>query len=221
MKNILKFFCVVAFAVMPLVSATAKEATTNQMLDGFKNVSPVDMSMKEMFEGGDKKRQEEESAQMREKVKKELMYDCLETSPDKYELYHKCIGKVFSACDSNFDAYEPLHRDIMVGNVEMTCNELESNLWSEIGEEAASNLTDRLTRVLADPQQESVGKDLLKSLKDDLMGLNNRFGSSCGYVSSLHPGGTQNMYNAFYCNRDISAENAITIYMWNKQLPVP
>lgn len=151
-------------------------------------------------------------------IKKEFIDNCLASSDDKYDLYKHCIGKFTDACVDNPDKYEHVLEDISVGPYARNCTERESIWWSEIFKKNAEELKQNIRSYLKD-------KKIEHGLKTTLTVLSKRSPQECHYETvrwGFRDGSDlvniAGLDMGFRCSRDINAEAAITIYLWNNQL---
>lgn len=149
-------------------------------------------------------------------VRKQFLDDCLASANDKYILYQTCIGKFTDACITDASAYEDVLADIAVGSHSRNCMERESIWWDDLYKEQAKILTDRTA-------QRTEDKRIHDALKTTLAALEKKGVQECAYVTtrwgyrSADLVQLQGLEDQFRCVRDISAENAITVYLWGQR----
>ncbi|PZP83933.1 MAG: hypothetical protein DI582_10040 [Azospirillum brasilense] len=142
------------------------------------------------------------------------MDDCLASSNDKYKLYETCIGKFTKACVVDSSAYAHVMKDISVGSTSRNCMEREAMWWDELFKEYSQELTQR-----TDDQR------IQDALKTTLASMGQRAVQECDYVTTrwgyreAERVQLQGLEDQFRCMRDISAENAITVYLWDEKHP--
>ena len=151
-------------------------------------------------------------------IKKEFFEDCLASSNDKYELYAKCIGKFTGACTANPETYEHVMEDISVGPPARNCTERESIWWQELFQKNVKELDKNVHLYLKD-------KRILLALEKNFIALKKRSFQECHYETvrwGFRDGGDlvniAGLDFGFRCNRNVNAENAVTVYLWNKHL---
>lgn len=155
------------------------------------------------------------SASAADKINKQTLVDCLASSHNKYTLYHACIGKFVSACAANYDVYADELKDISVGPPIRNCMERESIWWNELFKHYSQEL-------IQASRQRTTDAGIQETLAATLSDMKKRTDRECGYVSvrwGYRQGGQlqiQGLDDQFKCMRDISAENAITVYLWNE-----
>jgi hypothetical protein len=149
-------------------------------------------------------------------VRKQFLDYCLASADDKYTLYQTCIGKFTKACISDVSAYDNALADIAVGSHSRNCMERESIWWDELYKEQAKKLTKQTA-------QRTDDKRIRDALQTTLGSLQKKGAQECAYVTtrwgyrSADLVQLQGIEDQFRCVRDISAENAITVYLWSHQ----
>lgn len=145
------------------------------------------------------------------------MKECLATSRDKYALYKDCIGKVTEACIADYDAYEQALTHISVGPPRRNCVERESIWWNDLFKEYS-------TKLIAKANQATQDKRIIDALNSDISKLDKRPLNECNYETVRYGYRDESdlvqiagLDDRFRCIRDITAENAITVYLWSNQ----
>jgi hypothetical protein len=151
-----------------------------------------------------------------EEVKKQFMYDCLSTGRTKYELFERCIGRLYEDCFSPQGiAYEKVieEKRLMSGG-RYECMDLESIYWDELFSEYSQKLKQR--KYARDGMQQILDKKLTEMSQRP----------NCEYVAARWQP-KDNGENApitleeeFGCNLEHSAERAIILYLWDRHAEV-
>lgn len=147
--------------------------------------------------------------------------NCLQSSNKKYELYESCIGMFEKACIAHPNIYANKVKDITVGPHARACTEQESIWWSELFKDNSQKLQKNTQRHFNDER-------IARALESTITALGERTVRECGYMTTRwgyrNPDSDEPLVNIqglddqFKCARDLEAENAITVYLWNKQL---
>jgi hypothetical protein len=166
-----------------------------------------------------------EPAQLTEKeIRAQFFKGCIDSARDENEYYNKynaykaCIGKLTRACWENPETFEDALKDISVGPISRGCVEKESIEWANLFKSASQDLKENARLHLKD-------KRIVSALHETIAELEKRALRECDYVTVRwgYRDGSDlvniaGLDDGFKCSRDMDAEAAITVYLWNKQL---
>ncbi|MEQ1788864.1 MAG: hypothetical protein ABL857_00320 [Rickettsiales bacterium] len=157
--------------------------------------------------------QELEQKANAEQLKKAFFEDCLETSKDKYELYKNCIGKFTKECIAHPEKYEDKLKGLAFANSYQNCALLEHNLWNEIFEKYSNDLQQKANDKL-------IGKRK-RELRTSLSSMSGRSIPVCNSMFTNWEEKSQGQKdNELECFRDVIAENAIMVYLWDNEFKI-